>query len=526
MAFISEIHYQNTYAANSGVSEYVEFVLTADEYANAADYTVATYQADGTLADVTTLDQLTATYDADLDVYTFHWETPVTSPDHSPGGDAGAGEAEAVAFVNTATDEIISFIDIGGGTNSIVANGGAVFVANQNASTSISSETIPNASSGESIQFDPFGNRIDGPLTPSALPYQSYTISGEQIGSFGSASSTGNGDDLVLSLTDVAALGTASESYTIIVTQVSNGDDYFNNGQFITLIDGNGNTVFENIGVQNDAFQGRAAGDPYLVLSNGYVIDVRGLPALPTDADYTIDDDVIGAPYAEPYGELNFDDLVGAVPCFTAGTLIDTINGVKPVEDLKCGDLVRTKDKGYQPIVWVGRKRIRFSSRNDRPHLRPIRIPRGEVCSQSPLTVSPQHRVLGYGENVNYFTGLDEVLVSAEHLRKCGAARRIYKDDSVTYYHFMTAHHELVLANGNWAESLDPFFLFNAQSTKASKREVLSIFGADVPLGAAPAPCVRPVLKSYEARVLFKDIKKTPSKPRCEMPPMDLAIAV
>lgn len=500
MAFISEIHYQNAYASSSGESESIEIVLTSTELANAADYVVTTYQVDGTVADSISLDQLTPVYQPVLDAYTFQWVTPMTSPDHSPGGNEGAGEPEAIAFVNTATSEVISFYDIGNGSQDITATEGPA--------SGYTSENIDTAASGETIQFDPFGHRIDEPLTADALPYHTYTITGDQIGTFSSSSSTGNGDNLVLTLSDVEALGTTSETYTVIVTQAT--DDYFNNGQFVTVVDSNGNTIFESVGVQNDAYQGRAAGDPYLALPNGYVIDIRGLPSSPTDVDYTIDDDVIGAPYSEPYGELNFDDLVGSVPCFVGGTMILTKQGEKPVQELVVGDLVLTMDNGFQPIVWVGSKHIHFSSQQDREHLRPICIPKGEACPNGPLTVSPQHRILCRGANVDLVAGFEEALVSAEHLRKCGAAQSIRNEASVTYYHFMTHEHELVLADGNWSESLDPYFLFSRQGTNGLKRELLALFDKNVPLRVSATSCIRPVLRSFEAKVLFG--QKTPSE--------------
>lgn len=41
-----------------------------------------------------------------------------------------------------------------------------------------------------------------------------------------------------------------------------------------------------------------------------------------------------------------------AVVCFAAGTLIDTPQGLRPVEDLRAGDLITTLDHGAQPLGW------------------------------------------------------------------------------------------------------------------------------------------------------------------------------
>ena len=45
------------------------------------------------------------------------------------------------------------------------------------------------------------------------------------------------------------------------------------------------------------------------------------------------------------------DIITGGSPCFTAGTLIDTIDGYRPIETLREGDLVRTHQGRYMPIV-------------------------------------------------------------------------------------------------------------------------------------------------------------------------------
>lgn len=494
MAYISEIHYQNAYAATSGETEFIEVVLTAAEFANAADYSISTYQADGSVENSISLDQLTPIFHSDENLYTYSYEAPVTNPDHSPGGDTSAGEAEGVSLVNTDTNEVIDFYDIGIGTTAITATDGPAAGA--------TSEHIDGSATGESIQFDSHGTRFDGDISSDAAPLVTMQLTGDQIGTFLTGVSSGNGDDLILTIDGAQSLGTASDTYTIVVTQVS-GFDYFHNGQFLTLLDSDGNVIFENAGVNNDEFQGRAAGDPYLVLENGYIIDLRGLPATPGSILYTIDDDVIGPPYLEPYGELNFDDVVGPMPCFVSGTHIDTQSGPKPVQDLKVGDLVLTKDNGYQPVLWIGQKQIQFHGKSDKPHLRPLRIDQRVLASHLSLVLSPQHRILVYGGDVAMVSGVDEALVSAEHLFKSGAAHRQWHLSNVTYFHIMFEQHELILSNGSWSESLDPYFLYRHSSTPAYKRENQALFAGTLPIVNKPSACVRQVLRSFEVQAIF-----------------------
>lgn len=132
------------------------------------------------------------------------------------------------------------------------------------------------------------------------------------------------------------------------------------------------------------------------------------------------------------------------------------------IENLKVGDLVLTKDNGFQAIVWVGRREVQFSSLQDQVRLRPIQISQRLLASTEPLTVSPHHRILATGPGISLLCGTDEVVMSAEHLAKCGAAERYFDVSMVRYFHIMFKNHELVLSNGTWTESLDPHFLFNA----------------------------------------------------------------
>ncbi|MEM8878953.1 MAG: choice-of-anchor L domain-containing protein, partial [Pseudomonadota bacterium] len=49
---------------------------------------------------------------------------------------------------------------------------------------------------------------------------------------------------------------------------------------------------------------------------------------------------------------------VTAIPCFAAGTLIQTAGGEVPIDLLVPGDLVETRDSGPQPIRWIGRRTV------------------------------------------------------------------------------------------------------------------------------------------------------------------------
>jgi len=158
MAFLSEIHYKNSYANNSGNPEFLEVTLSPAEAARAGDFQIVTYQTDGTIRSSFTLTDpgVTVTIDAVTGYYVYTVDTRVTDPDHT----SGANEAEAVAFVDNSLASpanVLTFVDIGGGTTNITATEGPAAGA--------TSTNIPPATGNQSIQWDIWGNRIDGAFT-------------------------------------------------------------------------------------------------------------------------------------------------------------------------------------------------------------------------------------------------------------------------------------------------------------------------------------------------------------------------
>ena len=61
------------------------------------------------------------------------------------------------------------------------------------------------------------------------------------------------------------------------------------------------------------------------------------------------------------------------------GTMIDVPGGQKLVEELQVGDLVRTKDNGYQSIRWIASRTLSAADFAADKSLRPIRIKSGAL---------------------------------------------------------------------------------------------------------------------------------------------------
>lgn len=142
-------------------------------------------------------------------------------------------------------------------------------------------------------------------------------------------------------------------------------------------------------------------------------------------------------------------------PCFARGTRLLTPSGEVPVEDLRVGDRVLTRDRGAQRTIWIGRREIDFTDpanpRGDKD--KPIEIKAGALGRGLPrrdLIVSPQHRMVLIDE-----TG-GEVLALAKGLTGLPGVRRMAGRKRVTYYALLLDHHAILLAEGAPTESFRP----------------------------------------------------------------------
>ncbi|WP_299024266.1 Hint domain-containing protein [uncultured Sulfitobacter sp.] len=141
--------------------------------------------------------------------------------------------------------------------------------------------------------------------------------------------------------------------------------------------------------------------------------------------------------------------------CFTEGTQILTTGGNRAVEDLRIGDEVVTKDAGAQKIRWIGRKDLMGLDLSGQSN-QPITIKAhafGQGVPSCDTKVSPNHAILNTHWKASLFFGDAEVLTTAKSLLNADYAYRSTVA-SVSYFHILLDRHNLVQANGLWAESL------------------------------------------------------------------------
>ncbi|WP_372837839.1 Hint domain-containing protein [Phaeovulum sp.] len=157
--------------------------------------------------------------------------------------------------------------------------------------------------------------------------------------------------------------------------------------------------------------------------------------------------------------ELSAPVASSSVICFTHGTLIHTPSGTRPVETLRPGDRVLTRDDGAQEIIWTGGRRISGARLHVMPEYRPVRFRAGAFGIGRPdgdLLVSPQHRMLVRGSAARALFNETEVLVSARDLVNGGSVRIEHGLREVQYVHLMFERHQILRANGLETESFHP----------------------------------------------------------------------
>ncbi len=294
------------------------------------------------------------------------------------------------------------------------------------------------------------------------------------------------------------------------------GDDVIDGGAGAdTLIGGTGNDSF--FIAQGDSAEGGEGDDTFIlaeVEGESGAIDITGGEGDETDGDTLIltpdvgqgditftneDDDAGGLSgnFTLPDGTLVTFSEIENIICFTPGTRILTPRGERPVETLRPGDMVITRDHGPRPVRWVGQRTV-----PGRGAFAPVRVgPAIFGTGTGGLLVSPQHRLLVTGYHAELLFGCDEVLVAAKHLLG-GTDACIAPCKAVTYIHLMFDRHEVIYAEGFATES---FFAGDAALSAvdtAAREELFAIFPELRSTASRHRETARPCLRAREATLL------------------------
>lgn len=191
---------------------------------------------------------------------------------------------------------------------------------------------------------------------------------------------------------------------------------------------------------------GSTSDGQYLVLGREVVQTIGSISFTSLSASY-----VLANNGQIPSGALNFSTNNNYTPpnpvCYVRGTKILTIDGYKPIEDLRVGDMVTTSSGLNMPVKWLGHRSLKCGLEGVAAEALPIRIRAGALGDQMPfedLLVSPSHCI--------GFTLVDDILVPAGLLVN-GSTVITEQADFVEYWHVELDGHALLNANGVNAES-------------------------------------------------------------------------
>jgi len=194
---------------------------------------------------------------------------------------------------------------------------------------------------------------------------------------------------------------------------------------------------------------------------------------------------------------VTFNEIENII-CFTPGTLILTDRGERPIETLRPGDGIVTRDHGVQPLRWLGASTVDGTG-----DFAPIRIAAHVMAgARRPLLVSPQHRILFEGYQAELLFGTDEVFASAKHLVDgCDVTQAPCA--AVTYLHLMLDRHEVIYAEGAATESFHAGVTGMAAVADAAREEMFALMPELRSDPGAHGPTARTCLKRHEARLLM-----------------------
>lgn len=183
----------------------------------------------------------------------------------------------------------------------------------------------------------------------------------------------------------------------------------------------------------------------------------------------------------------------GGAPCYVKGTMITTLRGQVDVAQLAEGDMILTRDRGFQALRRIVRTRLAQSQIMAQVQLSPVVIRPGALGPGRPaaeLRVSPHHRVLLTGEHAELLAGQDEVLISVHSLVDNLHVLRDRPGD-VTYVMLLFDAPEVIYAQGTASESLSVDMVEHGTVTAESRAELHAFFPDLVPVVAAETAAQR-----------------------------------
>jgi len=194
---------------------------------------------------------------------------------------------------------------------------------------------------------------------------------------------------------------------------------------------------------------------------------------------------------------------------FARGTLIATPAGQVAIEDLRPGDMLRTRDNGDQMLRWIGS--CTFPPLNDDEGTRTpspgraIRIKGdalGEMRPLQDLLVSARFRLLTNHASCAALFGSPETLAPALDILDGETILAVAPPPDLEFFNILLDRHQIISANGLETESYHPgnFGISVMSFQMQSHLRRLFVHLGDNLDGFGNT--VRPILKGFEAEVL------------------------
>ncbi len=184
---------------------------------------------------------------------------------------------------------------------------------------------------------------------------------------------------------------------------------------------------------------------------------------------------------------------VGPVATISAGAMVLTTQGPRPIERLRLGDMIVTQTGGPRPVRWLLKQDL-----PSRGSCAPVRLRAPYFGLERDITVAATQRVVISGIDTQYHFGKDAVLAQAGNLPAHQAVQPAADEPFATFYQVLLDSHECINLSGAWVDSLYTGLL--AQSPDVAATTGLAAIPAPIfPVHRRPA---HPVLRSYETRAL------------------------
>ncbi|SOC09942.1 Hint domain-containing protein [Rhodobacter sp. JA431] len=158
-------------------------------------------------------------------------------------------------------------------------------------------------------------------------------------------------------------------------------------------------------------------------------------------------------PEAEPFAlpaRAASPEEIAVIPSLGTGAMIATAEGPTPIDWLRPGDRVLTRDNGYQSLLWVG---VHTMPRRAPEETRPLVLAAncfGEALPERDVLLSPGTGVLLAGHELELWFGESEMFAKAKHAlpkAEAGPGRQ-------QLYSMLFPTPEVVLADGMWVSTV------------------------------------------------------------------------